>query len=163
MMCSTWPGRSVRTAWISSKGISDRTARRMTQAHVRKRTDDLRRPGRIGIRLAIVTGYSKPDPAGRRSYPQPEGSRGDIVRCPVPTFFGRSARRMIGPLAEPEFLETLPTLPAPCRRYSTTRMLLRHEMFLAKMTRRDRPFSRGSRYNPLRPSRTLAGPDRATP
>src|SRR5258708_1974943 len=54
MMCSIWPGRSVRTASISSNGSSDSTARRRTQTHVSKRSDDLRRLARIGTDLAIL-------------------------------------------------------------------------------------------------------------
>src|SRR5882672_6248240 len=45
MKCSNWPGRPVRT--ISCAGTKERTARRTTQHHVRKRSDVVTRLARI--------------------------------------------------------------------------------------------------------------------
>src|SRR5215469_13611037 len=64
-MCSTWPGRLVRTASIFSNGINDRTARRTTQAHVRKRSDVLRRLGRIATGIATLGDLASPIPVAR--------------------------------------------------------------------------------------------------
>jgi hypothetical protein len=60
MICSTWLGRSVRTASIFSNRIKDKTARRTTQTHVRKRSDVLRKPGRIGGGVATLADLSGP-------------------------------------------------------------------------------------------------------
>ena len=59
-MCSTWPGRSVRTVPISFKGANDRTARTTTQTHVRKRSDVLRRPARIWYKIGILVNLTRP-------------------------------------------------------------------------------------------------------
>jgi hypothetical protein len=66
-MCSTWPGRSVRTASIFSNRIKDKTARRTPQTHVRKRSDVLRRPARICTGVGDLGGIGKSDRRSRLS------------------------------------------------------------------------------------------------
>src|SRR6516164_8242773 len=64
MMCSTWPGRSVRSGSISSPGVRDNTARRTTQSQVRTRRVVRRRPERMGAGLLTLANLASLVPDG---------------------------------------------------------------------------------------------------
>src|SRR5690348_7967907 len=78
MICSTWPGRSVRTDRIASNGVNDRTARRTTQTHVRKRSDVLRWLVRICAGIMNLAELASPAPEGLAKL------RPKLVREPLP-------------------------------------------------------------------------------